>query len=217
MNRALLFAAMAVCTFDLTVNARSGPAETKAPTPHAPRAIAIEVLIVDAKDGTKDERAVELCGPSDEVAARLCELESKGRIVAIERIRLTTLEGQKTLVQAGRTAPVASGRSSSGRGGPAQTSYQRQDFGTLISATARADGDAILGELQVERSQLERRAGKPQSDDEFVPLGIETLTSQVTVRIGSGKTVLVSSLEERADAESSGQFVLASARLLDTA
>ena len=49
-----------------------------------------------------------------------------------------------------------------------------------------------------------------------MPLGTETLTSQVTVRIGSGKTVLASGLEKRADAESTGQLVLASARLLDT-
>jgi len=216
MKRAISFAAVATCTFSLTVNARSGVAETKTPVSRAPRAIAIEVLILSTKGGTEDEHMVQLSGPTDEVAAHLRELESKGQIVDIYRIRLTTLENQKVLVQAGRATPVASGRSLGGRGGPAQMSYHHQDLGTLISATARVDGDAIVVELEVEKSQLERHAGKPQADDEFVPLGTETLTSQVTVRIGSGKTVLASGLEKRADAESSGQLVLASARLLDT-
>ena len=52
-------------------------------------------------------------------------------------------------------------------------------------------------------------------DDEFVPLGTETLTSQVTVRIENGKTVLAGGLENRSDAESSAQFILASARILE--
>ena len=216
MKRAILFAAVATCTFSLTVNVRSGVAETKTPVSRAPRAIAIEVLILSTKSSTEDEHTVQFSGPTDEVAARLRELESKGQIVDIDRIRLTTLENQKVLVQAGRATPIASGRSLGGRGGPAQMSYQHQNLGTLISATARVDGDAIVVELEVEKSQLERHAGKPQADDEFVPLGTETFTSQVTVRIGNGKTVLASGLEKRADAESSGQFVLASARLLDT-
>ena len=216
MKRAILFAAVATCTFSLTVNVRSGVAETKTPVSRAPRAIAIEVLILSTKSSTEDEHTVQFSGPTDEVAARLRELESKGQIVDIDRIRLTTLENQKVLVQAGRATLIASGRSLGGRGGPAQMSYQHQNLGTLISATARVDGDAIVVELEVEKSQLERHAGKPQADDEFVPLGTETFTSQVTVRIGNGKTVLASGLEKRADAELSGQFVLASARLLDT-
>ena len=35
-------------------------------------------------------------------------------------------------------------------------SYHHQNLGTLISATARVDGDAIVVELEVEKSQLER-------------------------------------------------------------
>jgi hypothetical protein len=210
MRRVILFATIAVCTFALNANARAGAAETKPSVSPALRAIAIEVLIV----GAKGEHAVELSGPSDEVAARVRELESEGQIVVIDRVRLTTLEGHKTLVQAGRNAPIATAQSLGGRGGPVQRSYQYQELGTLISATARADGDAVVVELEVEKSQLEQRAGKPRPEDEFVPLGTETLTLQVTARIGSGRTVLAGGLEERADAESSAQLVLASARLL---
>jgi type II secretory pathway component GspD/PulD (secretin) len=215
MNRAIVLATIAVCTFNLTVSRRTVVAETKTAASPAHRAVGIEVLIVDAKGGTEDEHALGLPGPSDEVAARLQELESQGRIVVIDRIRLTTVENQKTLFQAGRDAPLATGRSTGGRGGGFQTSYRHQNLGTLISTTARVDGGAIVVELEVEKSQLERRAGRPQTEDEFVPLATETLTSQNTLRIGSGKTVLAGSLERRADAESSAQLILASARLLE--
>jgi hypothetical protein len=218
MKRAILFATIAVCTFNLTMNSRSGVAETKTPVSRAQRAIAIEVFIVSAPGGIKEEHALELSGPSEKIAARVRELQSEGQIVVVDRIRLTTVENQKTQFQAGRAAPVVSGRSFGGRGvgsQRSQMSYQQKNVGTLISAIARVDGDAIVVELQVEKSQLERRAGKPKSEDEFVPLATETLTSQVTLRIGSGKTVLAGSLEKRADAESSAQLVLASARLLE--
>ncbi|MHC4407073.1 MAG: hypothetical protein ACYTG0_46260 [Planctomycetota bacterium] len=153
MKRAILFVSVVACAFSLTVNARSGVTETKTPVSRAPRAIAIEVLIVGTKGGTKDEHTVQLSGPTDEVAARLRELESKGRIVVVDRIRLTTLENQKMLIQAGRTTPIASGRFPGGRGGPAQKSYHHENLGTLISATAIVDGDAIVVELEVEKSQ----------------------------------------------------------------
>jgi hypothetical protein len=216
MKRAILFSTIAVCMFSLTVNPPSWSAETKVPrSSDHHRAIVMEVLIVGAKGGTKDEHALELCGPSDEVAVRIRQLESAGQIVVIDRIRLTTVENQKTVFQAGATTPVASGRNFGGRGGGAQTSYQHQQLGTLISATAKVDGDVIVVELEVEKSQLERRTGQPQPDDEFVPLATETLTSHVTLPIGNGKTVLACSLENRAEAGSSAQLVLASARLLE--
>jgi hypothetical protein len=216
MKRAMFWVAAAACTFSLAANARSGGAETQTPPLPAPRAIALEVLIVATHGGNEHEQAVPLCGPSEEVASQVRDLESQGRIVDVDRIRLTTLEDQTTVVQAGKNTPVASGRSFGGRGGPpVQNSYQYQNLGTMISATARVDGDAVVVELEVEKSQLEGPAGKPQADDEFVPLGTETLTSRATLRIGNGQTVLAGGLESRSEGKSSGQLVLLSARLLD--
>ena len=57
--------------------------------------------------------------------------------MAMDRISLTTLESEESQIHVGKTTPVASARSSGGRGGPAQTSYQHQSVGTLISVTAR--------------------------------------------------------------------------------
>jgi type II secretory pathway component GspD/PulD (secretin) len=215
MKRAILLGAIAVYTFHLTVNARSVVAVAGAPDSHSHRAIAIEVLIIGIQGGTKDEYAAQLSGSSEKVAARVRELESQSQAVVIDRIRLTTLENHKMLVQSGRTVPVAAGRSFRGRGGPAQTSYQQQNFGTLLSGTAKVDGDAIVVEFEVENSHLERSADNSQLDDEFVPSATESFTSQVTARIRSGQTIVASGLEKRVGAESSAQLVLASARFLD--
>jgi type II secretory pathway component GspD/PulD (secretin) len=220
MKRATLCAAVAVCTLNLTLSPRFGVAATKTSESRAQRAIAIEVLIVRAHKDIEEDHSFECSGPSEEVAARVRELQSEGRIDVVDRIRLTTVEDQKAQFQAGRVAPVVSGRSFAGRGvSPqrSQLSYQQKNLGTLITAVARVDGNAIVVELQVEKSQLERRAGSPKPDDEFVPLATETLTTQATVRIRSGKTVLAGSLETRADTKSSEQLILASARLLEPA
>ena len=66
MKRATLFVTVAACALGLTVNARSSVAETQAS--HAPRAIALEVLIVRTIWGPNDERSLPLSGPTDEVA-----------------------------------------------------------------------------------------------------------------------------------------------------
>jgi type II secretory pathway component GspD/PulD (secretin) len=85
----------------------------------------------------------------------------------------------------------------------------------LISATAKVNGNAIVVELEVEKSQLERRGNDSQPSDQFVPSVTETLTSRVTLRIGSGRTVLASGIDKRAEATTSSQLVLVSARLLE--
>ena len=214
MKRAILLAAMAACAFQWTVNPRAGAGDTEAPDSDSLRAIAIEVLILGTQGGNSDQFVAELTGSSERVATRVRELQAEGRAVVIDRIRLTTLEDQKMLVQSGRTAPVATGRSFRGSGQP-QTSYQQQSFGTLLSGTAQVDNDAIVVEFQIERSQLERSAENSESDDRFVPPATGSLTAQTTVRIRSGHTIVASGLDETSGGESTAQLILASARLLD--
>jgi type II secretory pathway component GspD/PulD (secretin) len=155
MKRTLLFATIAVCTFNLTVSPRSGVAETTTPAAAVQRAIAIEVLIVGVQRGTDAELALELSGPSDKITARLRELEAEGQIVVIERVRMTTAENQETLFQEGKTVSVATARSSGGRAGP-QTAYRQQNLGTQITALARVEGDTMEKEdLQAKLKRLQ--------------------------------------------------------------
>ncbi len=181
------------------------------------RAVEIEVLIVEITGAPNDKRLVGLSDSSEKVAARVRELESKGEVDVLDRIRLTTLEGQRAMVQVGRSVAVASGRMFSSRGGSPRTSYQQQQIGTFISATARVDGKTVLTELQVEKSQLEQRPAKADAkpDDEFVPRATETMTSQTTVRIADGATVLAGGMQTHSKTASTQKLVLVSARILD--
>ena len=190
MNRAILCGAIAVTTFISILSSQSGVAETTSPQPRPLRVIGIELQIIDIQRGTADEHTVGLSGPSEEVAARVRELESTGQIVRIDRFGLTTLEDQKAVLQAGKTMAVPTGRSNFGRGGPAQMSYQQENFGTQISAVAKVDGDVIVIELEVEKSRLASPADQFAGEGDVVPLGTETFTSQVAARIRSGQTIV---------------------------
>ncbi len=212
MQRAFFSAVLGVIAIGLAIGSRMTIAAAE-PEPHAqqsPRTIALEIVIGKTQDSITPEQAAQLSGPSEQVAAFVRELESSGRISVIDRICVTTLENQKALVQAGKNAPVATGQTFDSRGGSRQTSYLRENVGTLISVVARADGDAVMAELEIEKSQLEQRAGDSVPGDPFVPPAKETMQSRANVRIGNGMTLLVST-------DAARQFVLVSARLLDGA
>lgn len=212
MQRAFFSAVLGVIAIGLAIGSRLTIAAAE-PEPHAqqsPRTITLEIVIGKTQDSITPEQAAQLSGPSEKVAAFVGELESSGRISVIDRIRLTTLENQKALVQAGKNAPVATGQTFESRSGPRQTSYLRENVGTLISVVARADGDAVMAELEIEKSQLEQRAGDSAPGDPFVPPAKEIMQSRANVRIGNGTTLLVST-------DAARQFVLVSTRLLDGA
>jgi hypothetical protein len=206
---------VALCAVSLIVLARAAVADDKQkePVSSVPHAIAIEVIIVETR-AVQDERVVGFSGSSEDVAAHVRELESAGKIDVIDRIRLTTLENQEAMVQFGRTTSVASGQMFGGRGGPARTSSQRVSVGMLVSAIGRVEGDVIVVELQTEKSELERREKEPHPDEGVAPRGIETLTSQATVRIDDGKTVLLSGIQSSSGKGSAQRLILVSARIL---
>lgn len=217
MKRVILFAAVLACGFGLTLSERSSLAETKKSVASAPRAIAVEVLLVTTTSKLTDGQAIQLPGPSDQVAARLHELEANGQIVAIDRIQMTTIEEQEAMFQTGRTMPVVSGRSSSARGGPSQTSYQHMNVGTLVLATAKVERDGIIVEIKVEKTQLQPSPSKSSTDDAIAPQGTGQMTSQTTLLVGNGQTALAGGLDEQANGKSSKQLILVSARQMNNA
>lgn len=188
------------------------------PQPVAARPIAIEVTLVRTSWGPADERAASLSGNSSEVASRLHEWESAGEVLEIERVSLTALENLPTKIQSGKNVPVSVGRTGGPRGGEA-VRYQQQNVGTIVTAMARGDRDAVVAEVSVETSQLEQRETASQNDESetpFVPTGTETLSAQSTVRIENGKTILATALQNREGTTATSQFLLVSARILES-
>lgn len=189
------------------------------PSESSSRPIALEVMLVRTAWGPNDERANSLAGDSNEVAKRLRELESSGELLDMERIAIMTMEHQAIKLQMGKNVPVATGRSINPRGGEMARSYQYQNVGTHISASASGSGSAIVAKVEVEVSQLERRAKSPEGKEDeaaLVPLGTETFSAHADVRIESGQTVLATVLQGRSDAVSSSQFILISARFIES-
>ncbi len=182
------------------------------------RPIAIEVTLIRTSWGPADERAASLSGNSTEVASRLREWESAGEVLEIERVAITALENLPTIIQSGKNVPVSVGRTGGPRGGET-VRFQHQNVGTVVTATARGDREAVVAEVSVETSQLERRETATQNDESetpFVPVGTETLSAQSTVRIEKGRTVLAAALQNREGTTSTSQFLLVSAQFLES-
>jgi len=120
MKRVIFSVIMALVATGLAADGRSAAAaaEPEHPVPQSSRMIALEIVIGKIQGAITAEQAAQRLGPLEKVAAFVQELESSGRIRVVERIRLATLENQKTLVQAGKTAPVATAWTVNPRGGP---------------------------------------------------------------------------------------------------
>jgi type II secretory pathway component GspD/PulD (secretin) len=204
-----------ICALLLAMRSQGNSAEPDSPTPVTQRAIALEVYVIDLKGGNQDRHPELFSGPSDEVAELIRKLEADGQIAGMDHIRLTTLENEKATVQSGTTTPIATARSFGGRGGPPQTSYQQENFGTMLSVTAAAEGRTVAVNLQIEKSQLKQHDAPSQNEGDFVPAGSETLTLQTNLHILSGRTVLAGSLGSKGDGTSSERIVLVSARLVE--
>ena len=222
MRRVSVFAIVGICVLVNPLNPQSDVSaghQTAGSVGSSLRAMIIDVQIVEIKPDGKHERPLDMFGAANDVAARVQELESAGKIDLIDRFRLTTIENQKALVQLGRTAAVVTGRAFGGRGGPVRDSYQQQQFGTLVSAIGKLDGNAVILELTIEKSQLERRdaADELQPGADIAPPATQTLTSQATVRIANGATVLVGGMQTTIGSKARQHFVLATARILPPA
>ncbi len=159
-------------------------------------------------------------------AKELLELEKQGQLDRVLRVRLSSVEQNRAMVQFGERVPVATGRSVGGfgRGGaaadgrPVSISYSLENIGTLISATTRVeDSGTVVADLQVERSQMAAIA-RPAEDvpDAVGRQKTVSLTSQTTLRLKPGEPTLAKASRFTADGETTGQFIVVTATV-DTA
>ena len=176
--------------------------------------VTVEVTIAEFTSEGR-EAALNLAEAED-LKARLAELEQQGQVKAFTRAHLTTLDGSKAMMQIGEETAVASGQTFTGRrseGGPPgfSTSYTVRQTGTMFQVRPRveADGSVVL-ELSAEKSRIVPVPPAPAEEGQepaFQPPKTTTMTSQTTLRIPPGQTVLVGGLQA-ADAGASGQVVL---------
>jgi type II secretory pathway component GspD/PulD (secretin) len=186
----------------------------------AGHAVEIEVVIAEAAGAGKPEAAGTAFS-----AEQIRDLEKQGKLDALARVRVSTIEKRPGSVQFGENVPVATSRSfSRGFGGgadreaqaPAAVSYTMQQVGTMVEAIPeiQADGSVIV-QLQVERTRLERQ---PSADGEaaarsVVPPRSLTMSVRSSVHVPVGKTVVFEANQGSAK-ESRQTWVLVSANVL---
>jgi type II secretory pathway component GspD/PulD (secretin) len=152
------------------------------------RLVSIDIVFADIS-GTSS--AVEM------TADRILELEKQGKLDAVARLRLATIELQKGVAHFGERLPVVASRAF--RGGAAEgfggQAISMDNYGTQVGATPRIEQDGtIVIDLQAERTRL--IAARPSGEEGGAPSIAATRTAQVTsrttVRVASGKPVIVS-------------------------
>jgi type II secretory pathway component GspD/PulD (secretin) len=198
--------------------------------------IAVELRIIEAsrtvKPGGKGPQQPDewgLSGSTDEVMAKVRELEKSGQVEVSDHVRLTTIENQPARIHVGQRKPVVTGVSFSprtSRSGSSSTVASRlrqvshENVGLMVGITARTSPDGfVVMELEVEKSRLTSpEAGTPVgqgSDGNVIRTpAVLTCMAQSTVSVSDGKTVLVGGLSTTAQSKHSQLLVLVSAKIL---
>ena len=157
-------------------------------------------------------------GSGEMTAAKILELEKQGKLDSLTRVKLSVVENVPGMVQYGDTVSLVTGRTDGfpGRGG--QAAFSRQNVGTMVSATARVEADgSIIIELNAERSGLVKPKPAAEGDAQAEPQKISQLTSRTTVRVASGKPVIVGGQQSATGNESVHSYMVLTASFAEGA
>ena len=180
------------------------------------RSVAIQVHLLKTRGKDLDDVDLKgLSGSSDEVQKRIRELERAGRIYVANRMQLTALENQKSMLQVGERVAVETGSMVS-REGSRISNYKDYQVGTIISVQTRVSDDSgITMNFDFEKSEV---VPGEKSDDKkavFVPSSTATLVTQTTVQLRDGNSVLAGNLVSRSASETEEAYLIVSARIVD--
>ena len=198
--------AMVAALFVLVLTVAAPGQEPKAGQP-----VSLEVVFADVGPAA---------GEGEITAASILELEKQGKLDSATRIRLSLIENVSGSVQFGEMVPIITAAAQQegfpgGRGGGA--AFSRQNLGTMVQATARVEADGtVVVELTAEHSRL---VTPKQADDPAVsePQKIVQTTLRTTVRVASGKPVIVGGQQSIAGKESASTYVVLTATAPDVA
>ena len=124
----------------------------------------------------------------------------------IRKIRLTSLENQLATVQLGEQRPVIDGVTSDRGFGPRST-YRQEEFGTILSMTARVDDDGVTSELSFEMSRLDDSIATTESAGDAVPPARQIVTLQTTISVPDDEAVLLTDFDSQDDSDEGARLV----------
>ena len=155
--------------------------------------VRVEFVLVEVPAG--DQRAATGPKPDAKAPEALCpDAMPKGSEILV-RAELTTLDNQPAHLQVGRRTPRITGGSISQMG--MVNSVTLENLGTNIGVTPRVGADrTVVMEVELEDSRFGPReegvaVSLPARGEPLRTPNIETLTTQTTVKIADGKTVII--------------------------
>lgn len=228
--RAIFSFGLLLAALGLVTNfARGDEGEKKADKLPPGKGVSIDVLIADVGASAASDDG------SDPAADKILQLEKQGKLAALTRVRLTTLENVSGMVQFGERVGIATGRTftagprggggAEGGAGPGgaraepfggATSFTYQNMGTLVTATPRVEDDgSIIMELMVEQNRIADQPPMPDGErPSFTPAKTVIITSKTTLRVPPGKSVVTGG-KRTAGKEAGQTWIVVSAKVMD--
>ncbi len=170
------------------------------------RPIQLEITILDAPAAEAAQPALK----DEQQIARLERLETEGKLIGVQRMKISLIANQPAQFQMGETAQITVGRTRApgapdpgGRGGFGSSFAdvtRAQQIGTLIMATARPVAEGAVVELKLERSGLSTPKPPEGPDAPSEAPRTRQMTVNTTLLLREGETKIVSSsLQSKGD------------------
>jgi type II secretory pathway component GspD/PulD (secretin) len=174
-----------------------------------PRTVEVEVAIVEVP-AVKDGKSVDVTANLDEFL----------KANPVQRIKLTTVEGQQVSTTTGGNKPIVSGTTivggggfgGGGKGGIASKSITYHAVGTTVKTTARVGtNDTISLDLNVQESKVR----PPEAGDENTAPALDHSTLNTKLNIPTGKAVAAQTVRAEGKTGNTISVVIVTARVVD--
>ena len=186
----------------------------------APQMVETELLIAEtSRVAVSENGELNLSAPADKLQASVLELQKQGKLDAVARVRLASLENVLALIQVGQTTAFVVGASQT----PNSTAVDvtERETGLVVGVTASRQADRQISvTLEVKHSRLVPRppADAKTKDASFLlPPHTATVSLSTTVLIPDGQMVVVGGTGAQTSDQKTVLVILATARVLNAA
>jgi type II secretory pathway component GspD/PulD (secretin) len=191
-----------------------------------PHSVVVVVYVVKAAAKKPDDKGKgleekDLSGAIDDVSKRLDAMMRKGQIASLERIQITTLQGQVGSLMQGENKPYVTGVVMS-RTGVAAKSVTYRNLGTRVKVTPQVAADRSVSlnvSIEDTRSRDSATAtvgkdekGNPIPATEFIQTSFAGI-----IRVASGKAALAKDVKVSSKDGEGESFIVVGASIVDEA
>lgn len=134
-------------------------------------------------------------------AEKIAELEKAGKLISQSRYWVSLVENQASNLQFAERVPLVIGRVSGAGGRGTQESVAYENVGTKLQLVARAQGDSVVLQLELDQTRLIPAVAKPEGEaaESVARQHTATTAFHSTLTIPSGKTIVAGGREMLTD------------------